>query len=139
MTYISMFGVAFAAATFLPFYSELLLVALLRDGHDPLQLWFWATLGNTLGSAVNYVLARYFLHFEGRRWFPFKRDQLNSSQRWFNRYGKWTLLLAWAPIGGDALTFIAGLMAVPIRTFLLLVAIGKGLRYAFVIWLFVAN
>jgi membrane protein YqaA with SNARE-associated domain len=41
--------------------------------------------------------------------------------------------MAWAPIGGDALTFIAGMMKVPFPIFLLLTGIGKTLRYILVL------
>ena len=130
MTYLTLFAVAFGAATFLPFYSELWVGKLLIDGEPPAAVWFWATLGNTLGSVVNYGLARYLLHYEDRRWFPARPAQLHRAQNWFNRYGQWSLLLAWAPLGGDALTFIGGLMKVRLTVFILLVGIGKGLRYA---------
>jgi membrane protein YqaA with SNARE-associated domain len=43
------------------------------------------------------------------------------------------LLFAWLPIIGDPLTFIAGIMRVPFRLFLVLVGIGKAVRYAIVI------
>jgi membrane protein YqaA with SNARE-associated domain len=43
------------------------------------------------------------------------------------------LLLAWLPVGGDALTFIAGMMRVNFFLFFTLTAIGKGLRYWVVI------
>jgi membrane protein YqaA with SNARE-associated domain len=41
--------------------------------------------------------------------------------------------MAWAPIGGDALTFIAGIMKVPFPLFLLLTGIGKTIRYVLVL------
>ena len=132
--YLTLFLTALAAATVLPFYSEFLVVGLILDGKPAWPVWFWATLGNTLGSVVNYVLARYLLHFRDRKWFPMREERLGKAQAWFNRYGQASLLLAWAPVGGDALTYIGGLMAVPFRNFLLLVATGKGLRYAFIIW-----
>lgn len=131
--YLSLFGVAFLAATILPAYSEVLFAALINQGYDPLLLWLFATLGNTLGSAVNWVMGRYLLHFQDRRWFPFREDSLGRSQRWFQKYGVWSLLMAWAPIGGDALTFIAGIMRVNFPLFFLLTGIGKGLRYAFLL------
>ncbi|MGQ9426202.1 YqaA family protein [Gilvimarinus sp. F26214L] len=131
--YFSLFGIAFLAATILPAYSELLFAGLLSQGYDPLLLWVFATSGNTLGSAVNWVMGRYLLHFQSRRWFPFKEDSLGRSQRWFQKYGVWSLLMAWAPIGGDALTFIAGIMRVNFWLFFLLTGIGKGLRYAFLL------
>jgi len=79
---------------------------------------------------VNWILGRYLAHFEGRRWFPFKPESLHRSQAWFQKYGQWSLLFAWLPIGGDALTFIAGVMRVRFAIFFALTTIGKGARYA---------
>lgn len=53
----------------------------------------------------------------------------------FNRYSLWSLLFAWVPLGGDALTLIAGVMKVPLRLFLLLVGAGKFLRYLAIVYL----
>ena len=130
-----LFFSAFLAATLLPFYSEVVLVSLLLQGEPKMALWLVATTGNTLGAAVNWGLGRYLLHFQQRDWFPFKADKLQRSQQWFNRYGVWSLLFAWLPVGGDALTFIAGIMRVPLVTLLVLAGIGKGIRYVIVIWL----
>ncbi|MGB5200239.1 MAG: YqaA family protein [Sedimenticolaceae bacterium] len=133
-SYLLLFGSAFLAATILPFYSEVVLFALLRDGGDPVALAAIATLGNTLGAVVNWLLGRYLLHFQDRRWFYFSRKQIENAQRWFQRFGFWSLLLAWAPIFGDALTLIAGIMKVRLGLFLLLVGTGKALRYASVVY-----
>lgn len=133
-SYLLLFGSAFLAATVLPFYSEVVLYALLRAGGDPLALVVIATLGNTLGALVNWVLGRYLLHFQDRRWFYFNRVQIEKAQRWYRRYGFWSLLLAWMPVGGDALTLIAGIMKVRLRLFLLLVGTGKALRYISVVY-----
>jgi len=133
--YLGLFLVAFLAATLLPAYSEVLFVGLLTAGYDPWALWAWATAGNTLGAAVNWLLGRYLLHYQDRSWFPFKQDTLGLAQGWFQRYGIWSLLLSWAPIVGDSLTFIAGLMGVRFPLFLLLTALGKGARYAMMLGL----
>jgi membrane protein YqaA with SNARE-associated domain len=134
-SYLVLFGSAFLAATILPFYSEVVLFALLREGGDPFLLVLVATLGNTLGAVVNWLLGRYLLHFQDRRWFYFRREQVAKAQRWFQRYGVWSLLMAWAPVGGDALTLIAGIMKVRLWLFLLLVGAGKALRYVSVVYL----
>ncbi len=133
MDYISLFISAFVAATLLPFYSEVILGVMLVNGADPLWLWLSATCGNTLGSWVNWVLGKYLLHFQEKRWFPFKPESLEKAQQSFNKYGLWSLLFAWLPIIGDPITFIAGMMKVRALPFLILVFIGKGLRYAIVI------
>lgn len=133
--YLGLFLVAFLAATLLPAYSEVLFVGLLAAGYDPLALWAWATAGNALGAAVNWLLGRYLLHYQDRSWFPFKPDSLGLAQGWFQRYGIWSLLFSWAPIVGDTLTFIAGLMGVRFPLFLLLTALGKGARYAIMLGL----
>ncbi|MDO9270957.1 MAG: YqaA family protein [Methylobacter sp.] len=131
--YWGLFGVSFLAATLIPFYSEVALVGLLANGYDPWLLWLFASVGNTLGAVVNWLLGRYLLHFENSRWFPFKISTLHRYQRWYQHFGVWSLLLSWLPAGGDALTFIAGIMKVRLGIFLILVGVGKGLRYALII------
>lgn len=131
--YLLLFFASFGAATILPFYSEIVLFSQLKAGLDPTALWCYATAGNTLGAGVNWWLGQRLAHYSDRRWFPVRPAELARAQRWFNRYGKWTLLMAWLPIGGDALTVVGGLMRVPLGAFFILVAIGKGIRYALLI------
>lgn len=133
--YTGLFFSAFLAATLVPAYSELVLAGLVSAGHDPMALWLWASVGNTLGSALNWVMGRYLLNFRDRKWFPFKPQNLGPAQRWFQKYGVWSLLLAWMPVGGDALTFIAGMMRVNFLLFITLTAIGKATRYAILLGL----
>ncbi|MCP4289175.1 MAG: DedA family protein [Gammaproteobacteria bacterium] len=134
ISYLLLFGSAFLAATLFPFYSELFLFAMLRDGGNPYALVLVATLGNTLGAVVNWLLGLYLLRFRERRWFYFSQRQIENAQQWFQRYGFWTLLFAWLPIVGDALTLIAGVMRVRLWLFLLLVGSGKALRYISVVF-----
>lgn len=128
-----LFLASFGAATILPFYSEVLLIAQLRDGLNPYWLWFFASVGNTLGAGVNWWLGERLVQYSDRRWFPARQADLVRAQNWFNRYGRWTLLMTWLPVGGDALTVIGGLMRVPALSFFLLVGLGKSARYALLI------
>lgn len=134
--YLGLFLSAFIAATLLPFYSEAVIVALSgAGGFDAVLLVTVATAGNTLGAVVNWALGRYLLHWQDRRWFPFRPAQLEKASRWFHRYGEWSLLLAWTPVIGDPLTFVAGVLKVRILPFLILVGAGKCARYAALVWL----
>ncbi|PWK51747.1 YqaA family protein [Pleionea mediterranea] len=134
-SYFILFMSSFLAATILPFYSEVVLYAMYKQGDPGWLLVIVATAGNTLGAVVNWVLGRYLLHFQDRKWFYFKPAQIEKSRKWFQKYGVWSLLFAWLPLGGDVLTLIAGIMKVRLPIFLLLVGIGKSLRYIFVIYL----
>lgn len=133
MGYASLFFTAFISATLFPLSSEAILATLLYHGYSPLLLWLMATSGNTLGSCVNWYLGRQFLRWQSKKWFPFSGAQIDKAQVSFQRYGTLSLLFAWLPIVGDPLTFFAGMMRIHFLKFVILVALGKALRYAIVI------
>ena len=133
MVYFSLFLSGLLAATLFPASSEVLLLALLQQGYSPLWLFVAATAGNTLGSCVNWYLGRRLLDFQHKRWFPVSAPALESAQQQFQRFGSWSLLLAWLPVVGDPLTLVAGVLKVPFNLFLLLVLLGKAARYAVLI------
>ena len=127
---IGLFLAAFLAATLIPAQSEAVLTALLVSGkHTPALLVTVASLGNVLGSVVNWWIGRGVERFRDKRWFPASPQALERAQRSYARYGYWSLLLAWTPIIGDPLTLAAGIMREPLWRFLVLVTIGKAGRY----------
>jgi membrane protein YqaA with SNARE-associated domain len=128
--YLGLFGAAFLSATVFPFQSEVILFGMLMAEHYPVWLLVAvASLGNTLGSCVNWFLGRFIAHFENRRWFPLSREKAVRAERWYHRYGRWSLLLSWMPVIGDPLTIIAGVLREPFPVFLALVAMAKTARY----------
>jgi membrane protein YqaA with SNARE-associated domain len=128
--YAGLYAVALTAATILPMQSEAALVGLLlTDVYSPALLLLVATVGNTAGSAINWVLGRSIERYRDRRWFPVNAAALGRAQGWYRRYGRWSLLLSWLPLVGDALTVAAGVMREPFLPFLLLVALAKAGRY----------
>ncbi len=137
--YGGLFLSALAAATILPLQSEALLVALLSmGGHAIWLLIAVATAGNVLGSLINWWLGRSIERYRERRWFPVPAAALARAERHYQRYGKWSLLLSWAPLIGDPLTLVAGFMREPLGRFLLLVLIAKLGRYMVLAWLTLA-
>ena len=128
--YAGLFFVALLSASILPLQSEAVLVGLLLSETHPVWLLLAvASTGNVLGSLVNWYLGKYLQHFQHRRWFQVKPDQLDKASRWYQKYGKWSLLLSWVPIIGDPLTVIAGVLREPFVPFLLLVTVAKVSRY----------
>ncbi|NMY16553.1 DedA family protein [Pseudomonas sp. WS 5019] len=129
--YPALFLSAFGAATLLPLQSEAVLVALLVAGQHPLwALLLVATLGNVLGSWVNWLLGRSIEHYRERRWFPVSPARLQQAQGWYARYGRWSLLLSWMPVIGDPLTLVAGVMRERLWIFMAIVTLAKASRYA---------
>jgi len=138
IAYFSLFLISFLSATLFPLSSELTLIGLInKDTYNSFGLVATASLGNILGSVINWLLGFYLLKYIGKKWFPFKEQQIQSASKQFNKYGIWSLLFAWLPIIGDSLTLIAGILRVNFLLFLTLVSIGKLSRY--LILLFTLN
>ncbi|MDR2695127.1 MAG: DedA family protein [Deltaproteobacteria bacterium] len=130
MEYLSLFFAAFIAATLLPAQSELALAGLLALGEQPAwALIAVATAGNVLGSATNWLLGRYCLHFQNKVWFPVSGKSLDRAAAWYRKYGRWSLLLSWVPVVGDPLTVIAGMLREPFASFCCIVLTAKLGRY----------
>ena len=128
--YAGLFFAALLSATILPFQSEVVLFGMLLTHHySALALVLVASLGNILGSCLNWLMGRFLARFEDRPWFPLRRDKIEKAEGWYHRYGRWTLLLSWTPVIGDPLTMVAGVMREPLRSFLVIVAIAKTGRY----------
>lgn len=131
MTYFILFISAFLSATLLPLGSETLLIYDIKAGYNIYLILFFATLGNSLGSLLNY-----YLGLKGEEYLVdkklVKQKYIDSSKRYFDRFGAFSLLFAWLPIIGDPITFIAGVLRYDFRKFLVLVVISKFSRYLFI-------
>ena len=132
--YAGLFLTALVAGTILPFLpgsSELALSGLLATGEGgPLRLVALATVGTTIGAALNYLIGRNVAGLAGRAWFPIPPQTLARVGAWFKRYGIWLMLLCWIPTLGDVMTVVAGLLRADFRVFLLLVLIGRLFGYS---------
>jgi len=135
LSYFLLFISAFGAATLLPLQSEAVLVTLLLKGqYSALLLISIATLGNVLGSCVNWWLGLKIEQFKHRKWFPVSEKRLQQAQSFYHKYGFYSLLLSWMPIIGDPITLVAGLFKENFWRFLGIVIIAKAGRYLFIYW-----
>lgn len=122
----SLFVASFLAATLLPGGSEAMLFGVLKL-HPQL---YWpalalATLGNTLGGMTSYALGR----FLPQRAADPDHPRLQRALQWSRAYGAPALLLAWAPLIGDALCVAAGWLRLHAGWSALWMGLGKFLRY----------
>ena len=135
-SYFQLFLISFLAATILPFSSEVVLTTMyLSNSFETYFLLIFASIGNIMGSITNWYLGKKISLFQNRKWFPVSPDQLERSRKYFQKYGLWSLLLAWVPIIGDPLTLLAGVLKVRFSIFFLLVSISKISRYVFILYL----
>ena len=118
---------SFLSATILPGGSEALLWGFLRL--HPGEQWTalaLATLGNTAGGMTSWWCGRVLPKWQRLESIPHK----DKVERW----GSPVLLLAWAPLIGDALCAAAGWLRLHWLPCLLWMALGKGARYAVLVF-----
>ncbi len=119
----SVFIISFVSATLVPLGSEPAVFAVVKAN----GALFWpaiavATLGNTLGGAVDY-----WMGYTAKSAFAKERES-----RWFGwlaRYGAKTMLLSWLPGIGDPLCTLGGWLKLPFWPAIMYMAIGKLARY----------
>lgn len=124
---------AFISSTLLPGGSEALLLALALNGaHGPWLLLGVATAGNTLGGMTSWLLGRWLVHRFPLHQLAPKRQRAVAR---LHSYGSPLLLLSWLPVVGDPLCVAAGWLKINPFWSLLFIALGKGGRYAVLLWL----
>jgi membrane protein YqaA with SNARE-associated domain len=134
MIYLVLFFSALISATLFPLGSEALLIYDIKEGYNIYLLVLIATIGNTLGSIINY-----FLGLKGEEYLLekklIKEKYIIKSKYYFDKYGSVSLLFSWLPIIGDPITFVAGILKYDFKKFLILVFIAKLSRYLVLAWL----
>tara|TARA_B100000575_G_C22753874_1_gene449458 strand:- start:106 stop:435 length:330 start_codon:yes stop_codon:yes gene_type:complete len=91
-----------------------------------------ASLGNTIGAIINWFLGRGVARSVVRLEKIHASTPYSTVIKYYKKYGQWTLLFSWAPFIGNPITIIAGIFKVPLKTFLLIVAIAKTSGYVII-------
>ena len=127
-----LFVASFLSATLLPGGSEAVLLGVLTlHPNSTTTALLLATLGNTLGGMTTYAMARALPQKVGAGETAGKAGQYIAQLR---RWGSPALLLAWAPVIGDALCAAAGWLRLRWLPCALWMGLGKAARYGFVAW-----
>ena len=136
--YWGMLLAAFLAGSFFPFSSEAVMLALLAAGLEPWPLVVYGTLGNVLGSAVNYGVGRMGRLDWIERYLHISQQSMQRAETFMAGRGALMGFFAFLPVLGSAITILLGLMRANIPLSFLSITAGKLLRYLLLIYSAVA-
>ena len=106
------------------------MLALMAAGLDPWQLVIYGTIGNTLGSMLNYWIGTFGRMDWIEKYLHVKQKDLDRAQRFMAGRGALTGFFAFLPVIGEAITIVLGLMRANVTLTLVSVTVGKLARYA---------
>jgi len=130
---------SFLAGTFFPFSSEAVMAALLASSNmDPVLTIASGTIGNVLGSMVNYFIGSLCKPETVSKLFRIKPNRMETAQRYVMRYGAWMGFFAFIPILGTAISIALGMLKANVWGTLFSTFLGKTLRYIVVAYSVVA-
>jgi len=127
--YPALFLLSFLASTLVPLGSEWLLAVLLINSFDPSMVVAVATVGNSCGALTTYAIGLWGGPFLVQRVLQVSQESQQRAERYFSRYGSWALLFSWVPILGDPLCLVGGVLRTGFCRFIVLVSVGKFIRY----------
>lgn len=127
--YPALFLLSFLASTLVPLGSEWLLAVLLLNGFDASMVLAIATVGNSCGALTTYAIGWWGGPFLVQRILRISHESQQRAERYFSRYGSWALLFSWLPVIGDPLCLAGGVLRTGFWRFLVLVVVGKFIRY----------
>jgi membrane protein YqaA with SNARE-associated domain len=132
--YAGAFLASVVASTPAPLTPELVLVPLLALGYSPWLLFGCTLLGSYVGALGSYALGRSGGRFVLSNVFSVSAQGQLQAEALFHRLGRTVLFFSWLPLVGDPIAFMAGVLRTPLHQFTFWVVVGRGLRFAAVIW-----
>lgn len=131
--YFGAFVAAFLAGSIVPFSSEIVLIALLQAGLNPVTLVIWTTLGNTLGGMTCYWVGMLGKMEWIHKYFKVSEEKLDRFHKFLQGKGSVMALLSCLPYIGDAIAICLGIMRSNAWLTALFMFIGKLARYVIVV------
>lgn len=132
--YVGMLISAFLAGSIFPLSSEVVMLALLAAGLDPWQLVIYGTIGNVLGSMLNYGIGMLGRIDWIEKYLHVNKKELDRAKRFMAGRGAWMGFFSFLPVIGEGRTIVLGLMRSNVAITVISVIIGKFLRYALIIY-----
>lgn len=132
--YAGMFLSSLLAGSVFPFSSEAVMAGLLAAGLNPWALTVYGTIGNVIGSLLNYLIGTLGRLDWIERYLHVRHDSLERARRLTARYGAWIGFFAFLPIIGSAIAVVLGLVRANIWVTLASFTLGKIFRYLLIIY-----
>ncbi len=128
-----MFVGALMAGTLIPISSELIMVGLLMAGCNNMALLLSASLGNAIGSMINYWIGTFGREEWVVKYCKVKPERFKSGKDWVQKWGPMIGFFAWVPGFGSVTTTALGFLRAPAVPSFFYILGGKGVRYLFMI------
>ena len=106
----------------------------MATGLDPWQLMVYGTIGNVLGSCVNYGVGRLGKLEWIEKYLHVKKKDMDKAERFMAGRGAWMGFFAFLPVLGSAITILLGLMRANVIISFISITLGKLLRYIVLIY-----
>lgn len=120
---------AFIAGSFLPYSSEVVMVALSAMGLTPWKLVAFASVGNVMGGMFNYFVGRCCSLEWIERHLRISHEKIERTKRFMGGRGAIMGFFAFVPIIGSALSIVLGITKANMPLSIISMAVGKTLRY----------
>lgn len=137
--YIGLFLAAVLAGSILPFSSEIVLLALVKLGLNPIGCLVSATFGNTIGGMTCYYLGRLGRIDWIERYLHVRRQKVERMQRFLKGKGAMMAFFAFLPFVGGVIAVALGFMRSNLPLTVTSMAVGKLLRYVVLLWIFLTT
>lgn len=135
ISYLGLFIVSFLSSTLIPLASEAFVLAFIKLDFNPKFVLITATIGNTLGSLSTYALAYLGKEAILKKYFATSLKKLENFNANFTKFGSVFAFLSFLPLVGDLFALGLGFAKYPIIKASFFIALGKLLRYIFIIFL----
>ena len=134
MGYWGMGLAAFIAGSFIPYSSEVVMVALNAMGLSAWKLVVFGSVGNVLGGCCNYFIGRNCSLSWIEKHLRISHDKIERTERFMGGRGAVMGFFAFLPIVGSALSLVLGITRANMPLSIISMAIGKTLRYALLMY-----
>ena len=125
---------ALLAGSIVPFSSEIVLVALIKLGLNPVACLMAASLGNTAGGMTCYLMGRIGKISWIEKYFRVKKEKIDKMTKFLQGKGALMAFFAFLPAIGEVISIALGFMRSNIWLTTISMFTGKLIRYILLLY-----